>query len=92
MKIEDLLGSRLPQSVKCRHRPVEEAEQRALKQLGIDPDEKTKLAEQKKKADQARRLASLNVGHRGLGRAVTQSQSWEETLRDTYDRIHDYRK
>jgi hypothetical protein len=40
---------------------LKQAHDRALKQVGIDPDQKTKLAEQKKKADQAKRLASLNV-------------------------------
>jgi hypothetical protein len=35
---------------------LRDAEKRALKQVGIDPDEKTKAAEAKKKADDARRL------------------------------------
>jgi hypothetical protein len=35
---------------------LRDAEKRALKQVGIDPDEKTKAAEAKKKVDDARRL------------------------------------
>jgi hypothetical protein len=72
---------------------LRDAEKRALKQLGIDPDEKSKLAEQKKKADEARRLQSMNVGRRGLGgRSSTTNQSWDQTLADTYDRIHNFRR
>jgi hypothetical protein len=71
---------------------LRDAEQRALRVKGIDPDEKTKVAEQKKKADQAKRLASLNVGRSSLGRAVSSGQSWEDTMADAYDRATGYRR
>jgi hypothetical protein len=69
---------------------LKEAEQRALRVMGVDPDEKSKLAEAKKKADQAKRLASMNVGRRGIAGKSAGSGSWEETLADTYDRIHNF--
>jgi hypothetical protein len=72
---------------------LHEAEQRALKVKGIDPDTKKKSVQAKKIADQAKRMASLNVGKRGLdSRSSTATQSWDQTLADVYDRIHNYRR
>jgi hypothetical protein len=71
---------------------LRDAEKRALKQLGIDPDATSKAAEAKRKADQAKRLASMNVGKSSLGRAVSANQSWEETMADAYDRATNHRR
>jgi hypothetical protein len=89
-----LLRSMNPARLQSDPLPVlKEAEQRALRITGLDPDAKSKAAEQKKKADEARRLASMNVGRCGVsGRSSVSNQSWETTLADTYDKIHSYRR
>jgi hypothetical protein len=70
---------------------LKEAEQRALRIKNIDPDAKTKATEAKKKADDAKRLASLNVGRNSGGRAVSTGQTWQETMTAAYDTATGYR-
>jgi hypothetical protein len=70
---------------------LRQAEKRALRQTGIDPDEGATKAAAKRKADEAKRISSMNVGRKSLGRAVSSSQNWEETLANTYDKIHGMR-
>jgi hypothetical protein len=70
---------------------LRDAEKRAMKITGIDPDAKTKqaaaAAEQKRKADEARRLASLNAKSRS-GRSPSETRDIWDTMANTYDRIN----
>lgn len=67
---------------------VREAEERALKVVGIDPKAGDKEAERKRKADAAKRMASINVGSRGFGGTPTsRGQTMEQTMRDVYHRV-----
>lgn len=67
---------------------MKEAEERALKIVGIDPKANETAAERKKKADAAKRLASMNVGSRGVGGTPRAGQSMIATMHDVYNRMH----
>jgi hypothetical protein len=71
---------------------LREAEQRALKVQGVDTDAKKRVAETKRKADQAKRIASLNVRSRAFSSASPAGQSWEETMAQAYDRATNHRR
>jgi hypothetical protein len=68
---------------------MKEAEERALKIVGIDPKAGDKEIERKRKADAAKRLAAINVGSRGFGGTPkSHGQTLEQTMRDVYHRIN----
>ena len=67
---------------------VKEAEERALKIAGIEPQGKDRTLESMRKAHEAKRIASLNVGSKGLGKPHS-GQTIEQTLRDTYKRMQE---
>jgi hypothetical protein len=68
---------------------LKEAEERALKVVGIDPKAGDKETERKRKADAAKRMASINVSSRGFGGTPrSQGQTLEQTMRDVYHRMN----
>ena len=72
---------------------LQTAHDRALsEQRDLDPRAKAKaqeeLSERKRKADEARRLASLNVRSNRTGATPMRRGTIEQTLEEVYDRIH----
>jgi hypothetical protein len=66
---------------------LREAEKQALKLTGVDERLPERQAEARKKADDAKRLASLNVRSSSTSpRPIFQSM--EDEMRDTFERIH----
>ena len=69
---------------------LKEAESRAIKVTGISTQ--SSMAELKKKADEAKRLASINVRSKGIRGAAPANQSMRQTMTDVFERLHGSRK